>query len=54
MNFSIDTDSDSTDDFKWWSDNIEIMSLDGNTGNMQIDGDLTISGGDISINNNNK
>ncbi|HJO06466.1 MAG TPA: tail fiber domain-containing protein, partial [Chloroflexota bacterium] len=45
MNFSIDTDANSADDYDWYSDNIGIMNLDGDTGNLQIDGELTVSGG---------
>ena len=50
MNFSIDTDANSSDDFKWWSDGIEIMNLDGNTGNLTINANLEIG----TINDSNR
>jgi hypothetical protein len=40
MNFEIDTDANSSDKYQWFSDNNEVMTLDG-SGNLAIDGGLT-------------
>jgi hypothetical protein len=40
MKFVIDNDANSNDKYQWFSDNNEVMTLDGN-GNLAIDGGLT-------------
>jgi len=52
MNFSIDTDGDSSDYFKWWSDNVEIMSLN-ESGNLNLEEGLSVAGGAISTSGDN-
>ena len=48
LDFVIDEDNNSTTaEFRWFDDGTERMVLD-QSGNLQIDGDLTISGGNIT------
>ena len=46
ISFMIDADDDGTNSFKFYNSSTEIANLDKN-GNLQIDGDLTVSGNDI-------
>ena len=46
MSFMIDADDDGTNSFSFFNSSTEIANLDKN-GNLQIDGDLTVSGNDI-------
>jgi len=51
MYFVIDDDNDeSGKEFRWWDDSVERMTL-GQTGDLQIDGDLTVSGNRITFGN---